>query len=280
MSRGFLASYTSSTVAVLGMLHLAPLPGSPRYDGPLARIRERLLWDAEALAAGGVDGFVLENFGDAPFYPKRVPAHVVAHMSVLASEVSRHYELPLGINCLRNDALAALAIAQATGAAFIRVNVLCGARVTDQGIIEGQAHALLRERASLNATHIAVLGDVDVKHSTPVGTPRPLAQEVDDLVTRGMADGVVVSGAATGSPTDVAHLRAVREAAPDVPVLVGSGVHMDNVDALVPLVDGLIVGTSLKRDGVATNPVDLGRVRELMARLRTREESALLPARR
>src|SRR5690242_19836277 len=118
---------------VVGMLHLAPLPGSPLYTGQFEMIRERLLRDAEALAAGGVHGLMMENFGDVPFYPGRVPAHVVACMTALAAEVRRAVDLPLGINVLRNDGLSALAVAHAVGAQFIRVNVLCGARVADQG---------------------------------------------------------------------------------------------------------------------------------------------------
>src|SRR4029079_6682135 len=124
------AKWASVPAPVIGMLHLAPLPGSARYGGSIAAIRDRLLADAAALASGGVHGLMIENFGDVPFYPQRVPAHVVAQMTVLAVEVRRRFDLPLGINVLRNDGCSALAVAHAVGAEFIRVNILCGARVT------------------------------------------------------------------------------------------------------------------------------------------------------
>ncbi|MEW7983602.1 MAG: BtpA/SgcQ family protein [Candidatus Sedimenticola endophacoides] len=252
---------------VIGMVHLAPLPDAPGYDGDLERVRRRALRDAEALAEGGVDALMLENFGDAPFYPGRVPAHVVAHMSVIAARVRQAFDLPLGINCLRNDALSALAIAHAAGGGFIRVNILTGARVTDQGLVQGQAHDLLRERERLRAHAIRILADVDVKHSTALGAARPLAEEVTDLIRRGLADGVIVSGGGTGLPTDRGQVRAVKHAAGGTPVFIGSGVTPGMAREYARLCDGLIVGTALKRAGSAGNAVDARRVRELMAAL-------------
>ena len=182
---------------VIGMLHAPPLPGAPHYDGDWPAVVKRVCDDAETLTAGGVDGLMLENFGDAPFLPGRVEAVTVAAMTALAHEVTRRFPLPLGINVLRNDGRSALAIAAVVGARFIRVNVLCGARVTDQGIITGIAHDLLRERAALGATNVRILADVDVKHSAPLA-PRSLVDETHELVARGGADAVIVSGAATG----------------------------------------------------------------------------------
>src|SRR5215208_1528080 len=180
---------------VIGMLHLPALPGAPRYASNLAAITNSALRDADALSAGGVHGLMLENYGDVPFYPDRVPAYVVAHLTALAWEVKRRFpQVPLGINVLRNDGRSALAVAHASGAQFIRVNVLCGARVADQGLIQGIAHDLLRERTLLAAHDVKILADVDVKHSAPLA-PRELADEVDDTVERGLADGVIVSGA-------------------------------------------------------------------------------------
>ncbi len=268
MSRPLLPAWADRPLPVIGMLHLLPLPGAPRFVGDRAAIRERLLADADALAAGGVDGLMLENFGDVPFHPGALPPHVVAEMTALACAVRARCDLPLGINCLRNDALAALAVAHAVGGAYIRVNVLCGARVTDQGVIEGPADRLLRERARLGATGIRIVADVDVKHSAPLGTPRPLGDEVADLVERGGADAVVVSGSGTGRPTDTDHLDAVRAAAGAVPVLVGSGVDASSIATLVGRADGVIVGSSLKRDGDPRAAVDPARVRELVARSR------------
>lgn len=253
---------------VIGMLHLMPLPGSPRYAGSIAAIRERLLRDAEALASGGVHGLMIENFGDVPFYPDRVPAHVVAQITALALLVRQKFSLPLGINVLRNDGRSALAVAQAVGAEMIRVNVLCGARVTDQGLIQGIAHDLLRDRAVLGAQHIKILADVDVKHSAALAA-RPIEDEVDDTLERALADAVIVSGAGTGKPTDPARVEQVKRAAGHAPVLIGSGASAASLPQLWPHADGFIVGSSLKENGVPDAPVDEQRVREFMARIQS-----------
>jgi membrane complex biogenesis BtpA family protein len=250
---------------LIGMLHLPALPGAPRFGGDLEAIRRSVLEDAAALVEGGAHGAILENFNDAPFYPGRVPAITITHMTALAAEVRRRCDLPLGINVLRNDGIAALAIAHAVGAQFIRVNVLCGARVTDQGLIRGIAHELLRERADLKSD-IRIFADVNVKHSAPLAA-RPLADEVADLIDRGGADAVIVSGAATGKPADLAELREAKSAAGSTPVLVGSGVTAESISHFLPHADGFIVGTGLKRHGRVDCPVDAQRVRALAASL-------------
>src|SRR5689334_14158962 len=197
---GLHLAWAGRSKIVIGMLHVPALPGATLYRGDLGAIRGAMLRDADALASGGVHGLMIENFGDVPFYPERVPVCVVAHLTALAVEVRRnHPQLPLGINVLRNDGRSALAVAHASGASYIRVNVLCGARVTDQGVIQGIAHELLRDRAILGmgAESIRIFADVDVKHSAPLAS-RPIQDEVDDLLERALADAVIVSGAGTG----------------------------------------------------------------------------------
>jgi hypothetical protein len=248
--KALIPAWSNTPKPVIGMLHLLPLPGSPRYGGDPAAIRDALLRDADALAAGGAHALMLENFGDVPFYPRRVPAYVVAHVTALACEVRRRFDLPLGINVLRNDGQSALAAAHAAGAQFIRVNVLCGARVADQGVIEAVAHDLLRERAMLRAD-VKTFADVDVKHSAP-------------LAARGLADEV----AGTGKATDPGHVRQVKAAAGAAPVFVGSGVTADTLADYLPYADGFIVGTAFKRGGDPTAPVEVGRVRALVEKLR------------
>ncbi len=276
-----LSLWPIGTKPVIGMVHLLPLPGSPRYGGSFDQVRKQAIADAEALAAGGVHGLMLENFGDVPFFPGRVPAHVVACMTDLAAEIRRRCPIPLGINVLRNDGLSALAVALAADASFIRVNVLCGARVTDQGAIEGIAHDLQRLRSQLDAGDIRVLADVDVKHSSPLGQPRAIEDEAIETLGRGLADGLIVSGAGTGRPTDITQVKKIKHAmvtgqagpghagaAEAAPIFVGSGVDARTVGHFLAVADGVIVGTALKRDGIATNPVDVERVKQLMAAAR------------
>lgn len=257
---------TKRRPAVIGMLHAPPLPGSPGNEASMPAIVDFLLKDAEALFGGGVDGLLLENFGDVPFYPGSVPPATVAQLARIAGEVRRKFSLPLGINVLRNDALAALSIAAAAEAQFIRVNILSGARLTDQGVIEGRAHDLLRLRRQLNAASIQILSDVAVKHSAPLA-PRPLADETADLVHRSCADGLIVSGSGTGQVTNLDDLRAVKQATAGRPVFVGSGISAGNIGEYTGLADGFIVGSSLKANGDVRQHVDPLRVKELLARL-------------
>ncbi|ELY43417.1 BtpA/SgcQ family protein [Natronorubrum sulfidifaciens] len=259
---------------VLGMVHLPPLPGAPGFDGDREAVRTRALEDARRLEAGGVDGIVLENFGDAPFYPEDVPTHVVADMTALASALQRTVDIPLGINVLRNDADAALSIAAATDADFVRVNVHVGTAATDQGILEGRAHETLRLRDRLEAD-VAVLADVHVKHATPVGEQR-LEQAALETVERGLADGVIVSGPGTGAETALEDVERVADVLADrastpkrIPVFVGSGVTNETVgDCLEAGADGVIVGTALKAGGETTNQVSRERVETLVAAAR------------
>jgi len=262
-----LPAWQNKNKIVIGMLHLPALPGSPQARLSFSEIRDRLLRDTEMLARGGVDGLMMENFGDVPFFPGRVPAHVVAAMTALACEVRRAADLPLGINVLRNDGRSALAIAVSSNAAFIRVNVLCGARVTDQGLIQGIAHDLLRDRTLLKADAVKIMADVDVKHSTALAE-RPLEDEVDDLVHRAMADAIVVSGAGTGKKTDPEKAHRVKATAPTTPVFIGSGITPETVTSFSDCADGFIIGTALKVAGIAANAVEAERVRRLMDAIR------------
>jgi membrane complex biogenesis BtpA family protein len=261
-----LSEIFGKTKPVIGMLHLPALPGSPEHSLSPAKIREWVFRDAEALAAGGVHGFIVENFGDAPFYPRRVPPHTIAFMTAIATAIRSQFALPLGINVLRNDGVGAIAIAAAVEAAFVRVNVYTGARLTDQGIIEGEAHRLLRYRSSLKS-NVRVFADVAVKHSAPIAD-RPLADEIEDTILRGRADAIVISGRATGKETPLDDLKAAKMAAGSTPVLAGSGTTITNAADVLAVADGIIAGTALKRDGVSTNPVDPSRVCDFMDRLR------------
>ncbi len=263
MSLRRIPKWTPIAKPMIGMLHIPPLPGSPRFNGNMDSVIVSVLRDAATLVEAGIHGLLLENYGDAPFYSGQVPAHTVAQMTRLALQVRSRFEVPLGINVLRNDGQGALAIAQAVNACFVRVNVLCGVSITDQGIIQGIAHELLRDRANLDATHIDILADIDVKHSAAI-VSRSIEDEVHDTILRGGADGLIVSGNTTGQTVDVEHLNAVRSAAKEIPVLVGSGLSVEELEQYWPLADGFIVGTSLKRDGIVTNSVDVARVAELM----------------
>jgi len=252
---------------LIGVVHLRALPGAPLCErpesvDPLSRVLEHALADARALAANGCDALIVENFGDVPFHAERVPPETIAAMALVVRAVlDVAGPVPVGVNVLRNDARAALAIAATTGASFVRINVHSGAAVTDQGLVEGRAAETLRERARL-APSVAILADAHVKHATQLSR-ETLAEAVEDLVLRALADGVIVSGAATGRPPDPEHVREAHGAAHGVPVLVGSGLDEHNAQALLAYADGAIVGTALKFEGRVANAVDPERVRRM-----------------
>ena len=253
---------------IVGVVHLPPLPGSAR--GPSARempgILDHARRDASAWTDGGADALIVENFGDVPFHKGRVGPETIAAMTLSVAAVIAESGLPVGVNVLRNDVEGAVGIAAATGGAFVRANVYVGATVTDQGIIEGRADAVQALVRALGVS-IAVWADVDVKHAAPLA-PRPLGEQAEDAVKRGLAGAVIVSGKGTGQPTDPADVQAVRTAVPDIPIYIGSGAMIETLPRLLAVADGAIVGTAAKVDGLLHNPVDAERVRALVAAAR------------
>lgn len=252
----------NTTHPVIGVVHLLPLPTSARWGGSLTAVIERAEQEATALAAGGVDGIIVENFFDAPFTKDRLDPAVISAMTLIVDRIKNLVVIPVGINLLRNDAISAMAIASTINAQFIRVNVLTGIMATDQGLIEGNAHELLRYRRELGAD-VAILADVLVKHARPLGTPN-LTTAVQDTIERGLADGVILSGWATGSPPSLEDLELASAAAQGTPVFIGSGADWDNIGKLMQAADGVIVASSLKRHGKIRESIDPIRVAQFM----------------
>lgn len=251
---------------IIGVVHLLPLPTSPRWGGSLKAVIARAEQESAALAAGGVDGLIIENFFDAPFTKGTVDPAVVSAMSLVVQRVKNLVPLPIGINVLRNDACSAMAIASCVEAQFIRVNVLTGVMATDQGLIEGEAHRLLRYRRELGSS-VKIFADVLVKHATPLGSPN-LTTTVRETIERGLADGIIISGWETGSPPNLGDLELAIDAAQDVPVLIGSGATWENIPSLIQAADGAIVSSSLKRHGQIEQPVDPIRVSRFVEAMR------------
>lgn len=234
------------------MVHLGPLPGAPNFAGDLRGVIETALHDASTLADAGFDAVMVENFGDAPFFADDVPKITVAGMTRAVDSVGK-VGLPVGVNVLRSDALAALGIAASTGASFIRVNVLSGTMFTDQGPIVGKAAEVARFRAE-HCPDVAVMADVFVKHATP---PAGLTLEgaTHDLSERSGANAIIVSGPGTGAAVDIEDLTVVAGNT-NLPVYVGSGVTAASVSATLEIADGVIVGTATKPGGRVAAPVD------------------------
>ncbi|NJN86359.1 MAG: BtpA/SgcQ family protein [Leptolyngbyaceae cyanobacterium SL_7_1] len=252
---------------IIGVVHLLPLPTSPRWGGNLKAVIDRAEQETVALASGGVDGIIIENFFDAPFAKTGVDPAVVSVMSLVVHRLRNLVSLPMGINVLRNDAHSALAIATCTQAQFIRVNVLTGVMATDQGLIEGDAHHLLRYRRELGSD-VKILADVLVKHARPLGSPN-LTTAVQETIQRGLADGVILSGWATGSPPNLEDLELASAAAQPIPVFIGSGATWENIPTLIQAADGVIVSSSLKRRGQIEQPIDPARVSQFVEAMRS-----------
>ncbi len=249
---------------VIAMIHLPPLLGSPAYSGQFEEVVEQACGEVRILSNYGVAGIIVENYGDQPFFPGRVPPETVAAMTRVATEVRRIIDLPLGINVLRNDAISALSIAEAVGAQFIRTNVHVGMAASEQGLLMGKAHEVLRFRAFLKSECL-IFADIAVKHSYPL-YPQSADEMLRDTVVRGLADAVIVTGAATGMAADLRFAKEVKGICGkiEVPLLIGSGITPESINSAFEIADAVIVGTYLKKEGVTANPIDRNRVEKLM----------------
>jgi membrane complex biogenesis BtpA family protein len=255
--------------AVIGVIHCLPLPGAPNYRGAsLEAICDRALSDAAAYVEGGCHGLIVENHGDIPFAkPDDLGPETAASLAVIADRVRRAFAVPLGINVLANAAIPALAVAKASGAAFIRVNQWANAYVANEGLIEGEAARALRYRAMLRADEVRVFADSHVKHGAhAIVADRSIAELTRD-VEFFQADAVIATGQRTGDSATLEEIDAIR-AATALPLLVGSGVNAGNVAAILGRTDGVIVASSLKEGGVWWNPVEPARVTAFMAAAR------------
>ena len=243
---------------LIGVVHLQPLPGSPRWRGVLSSVIQSAVADAQAYERGGAHALFIENFGDVPFTKDHVGPETIAAMTAAGRAVAEKVELPLGFNVLRNDACAALALCVACNGSFIRVNVHTGAMLTDQGLIEGNAFETLRYRQRVCPSAL-IFADVHVKHAVPLGD-WSIEDSARDTIERGLADALIVSGTGTGMATNLSDVERVRAACPGARILLGSGATAANVRDYLPIADGFIVGTSLKVKGKLSNPVDPKRV--------------------
>lgn len=251
---------------LIGVVHLRPLPGAPKFGGHLRDVIDFAVADARAYERGGAHAIFIENFGDVPFTKSGVAPETIAAMTAAGCAVRAAVKLPIGFNVLRNDAQAALALCAACGGDFVRINVHSGAMLTDQGLIEGAAYHTLRYRERI-APAAEIFADVHVKHAVPLGD-WTIEDSAHDTVERGLADALIVSGVGTGQAAELSDVERVRHACPKTKLLLGSGVKVENVKSYLRFADGIIVGSSLKRDGKLANPVEPKRVAALLRAMR------------
>lgn len=251
--------------ALIGMVHAAAMPGTPRHDGRrVTDIARQAAEEARVLAEAGFDAVLVENMHDVPYLARAVGPEVIAGMTVVAAAVRAAVDVPVGVQVLAAANHASLGVAHAVGATFIRVEGFVFAAVADEGLLaEADAGPLLRERRRLGAESVRVLADIRKKHSAHALTADVDVGEMAAAAEFFGADGVIVTGVATGRPIRVDDLGSARVAT-RLPLVVGSGVNPQSVEGLFAYADALIVGSWLKRDGHWANPVDAERAREVV----------------
>ncbi len=251
--------------ALVGMVHVQALPGTPYNRLPVSAIVEHAVSEARVLAKAGFDAVMIENMHDRPYLRQAVGPEVVAVMAAVLDAVRGAVAVPLGVQILAGANREAVAVALAGGGAFVRAENFVFAHVADEGLMpEADAGRLLRYRRELAAEHVRVFADVKKKHASHALTGDVDIAEAARAAAFFGADGVVVTGVATGRPVDAADVRQVS-AAVELPVAVGSGVTPDNLAALWPSADVFVVGSFLKEDGVWHRPLDPDRVALMMA---------------
>jgi membrane complex biogenesis BtpA family protein len=263
---------------VIGVIHLKALPGAPRYSGvPVREIYAAAVADARILSEGGVNGIIVENASDLPFSrPEDIGPETVASLTAACLAVRGVTDVPIGITCVANGVIPALAIAKAVGARWVRANQWVNAYVANEGLLDGPAGRALRYRAAIGAADIHIFADVHVKFGAhAITADRSIVDQATDAEWFD-ADVLIASGTRTGMPTQTAEIEQVR-AGTNLPVLVGSGLTAEQVPELMSVADGAIVGQSLKEQGLWWNPVCPRRVEQLMAavhRLRANPSTA------
>ncbi len=249
--------------ALIGMVHLGPLPGSPRWDGSMSRLLDAAQRDAERLRDGGCDALLVENMGDLPYLRGAVHPETTAAMAIATNQITQ-FGLPVGVQVLAAANREALGVAVAAGAEFIRVEAFAYAHVADEGWLDACAGELLRARAGLNA-EISIWADVQKKHAAHAVTGDLSVSDLARGAVFSGADALIVTGTETGSPARPQDADAAAEA--NRPVVLGSGVNAENVADYVNLAAGVIVGSALKERGDWRAPVDSARVCALRERI-------------
>jgi membrane complex biogenesis BtpA family protein len=247
--------------AVIGMVHLLPLPGSPGHRGMEALV-EAALRDADALLEGGADALLVENMHDFPCLREREMGPEVAAAMTRAACALRRRAGParaIGVQVLFAANRTAVAVAAAADLDFIRAEGWTYGHLADKGWVEASAGSVVRYRKALEAEGLLVLADVKKKHASHAATADLSLAETAANLDMQAADAVVVTGPTTGVPPAPAELEAVA-AASSLPVVVGSGLTAENAAQLAPRCRAAIVGTSLKQGGDWRCPVDAARV--------------------
>lgn len=249
---------------VIGMIHLPALPGTPKYEHQSIQfILEKAVEEASIYKNAGVDALAIENMHDVPYLKNDVGHEITAMMAVVAAAIKKESQLPCGIQVLAAANKAALAVALAANLDFIRAEGFVFGHLADEGYIDSNAAELLRYRKMIGAEDIAIFTDIKKKHSS-----HAISQDIDLIETAKAAeffltDGLIITGSSTGKTADLEEVAMLFQQAKS-PVLVGSGITIDNVANYLPICNGMIVGSHFKKDGYWENPLDENRIQHFM----------------
>ena len=252
---------------VIAMIHVGALPGTPASHQTMRQLIDLATAEARLYQRGGVDGIAIENMHDLPYLRGAVGPEIVAAMTLLGQAVKTESSLPVGIQVLAGANIEAMAVAHAAGLDFIRVEGYVFAHVADEGLIESSAAKLLRYRKLIGAERVQVWADVKKKHSAHAITADISLGATAETVEFMRAEAVIVTGNVTGDPPKVEDIREAKTHC-RLPVLLGSGVDVNNIAAFYPEADGFIIGTHFKVNGHWTQTVDPRRVEKFMGMVR------------
>ena len=247
---------------LIGVVHLESLPGSPGYKENIETVIKLAIEDAQSFKKGGIDKIIVENFGDVPFNKKSISRLTLSHFTNIVKEIKNSVDIEIGINVLRNDSISALAIADAAGGSFVRINVMSGTMFTDQGIIEGRAREIQDIRKSLD-NKIELYCDVFVKHAVPP-PGYTISNQTEELLNRAGADKIIITGDGTGKEVNEQELNTLRGIVPSGKLTIGSGVNEKNILKYINIADILIIGTAFKVDQDISKRVDQKSVENLI----------------
>ena len=258
-----LTSLFAKDKPVIGVIHVGALPGTPAGTQSMAALIEHATLEARLYRLGGVDGIMIENMHDVPYLRGRVGPEIVAAMAVIGRAVKEESEMPVGIQILAGANLEALAVAHAAGLDFIRVEGYVFAHIADEGWIESSAAELLRFRKRIGAEAVQVWADVKKKHSSHAVTTDITLGAMAEAVEFMRGDAVIVTGSTTGLPPRLADVEEAKGHS-RLPVILGSGIDLNNIHSFYNTADGFIIGSYFKEDGHWANEVDPGRVKSLI----------------
>ena len=256
-------NFTFNDKKLIAMVHVLPLPGTPKYGGSVQNIIDKALEEAEIYRNAGVDAIMIENMHDVPYLKREVGHEISTMMALIAEKIKSATKLPVGMQILAGANIAAISAAHTAGIDFIRAEGFVFGHVADEGFFESDAGELMRYRKKIGAEKIRIFTDIKKKHSSHSITADTSVVETAKAAEFFITDGVIITGSATGEAASVVDIVEVKKNV-KCPVLIGSGLTTENIEKYFNFADGFIVGSYFKRDGYWANEIDTSRVNKFV----------------